>query len=76
MLSECKDNELLDQIKKESQNIANQLPALETALLKSLLPKDSYDHVCACTIAICYAYLVIIFLGQRCVGSESRSRRR
>lgn len=45
MLAECKDNELLDQIKRESQGIANQLPSLETALLKSLLPKDSYDHV-------------------------------
>jgi hypothetical protein len=45
MLEECKDKELIATIKKESQEVANQLPALETALLKSLMPRDAYDQV-------------------------------
>eukprot|EP00026_Physarum_polycephalum_P009196 Phypoly_transcript_09310.p1 GENE.Phypoly_transcript_09310~~Phypoly_transcript_09310.p1 ORF type:complete len:434 (+),score=69.05 Phypoly_transcript_09310:88-1389(+) len=44
MLQECKDKELIAAIKKESQSIANQLPALETELLKALLPKDASDQ--------------------------------
>ena len=45
MLGECKDKELITAIKKESQQIANQLPSLEMDLLKSLLPGDAHDQV-------------------------------
>lgn len=62
MLAECKENDLIASIKKESQATANQLPALEMRLLKAILPSDAYDRVTHLSLATLICVRGMLFL--------------